>query len=125
MKSITTGLLASVFTLWVPFAASGEPANDMLGAGVYGYYRLIDGWFIGTALDSASYDFERPYRLLGLSSNEIDTKANSTAITAWIERRYDASNRRLSWFWGAGAGFNSTDVDDVSGPTTGGARSIS
>ena len=34
----------------------GVPANDVLGLGVIGRYRLKDGWFIGAAFDLYEYD---------------------------------------------------------------------
>ena len=86
--------------------ADGEPANDMPSAGVYGRYRLGDRWRLGLAGDD--------------SVGEIDAKATSTAFTAWIERVYERPGRRLEWFWGAGGGFATVDVDDVTGPLLGG-----
>ena len=34
--------------------------------------------------------------------------------------RYGGDDRRLQWFWTAGAGVNSVDVEDQSGPLAGG-----
>lgn len=138
LKKMSTALMAGALMGWTApaayangeryvvgiranaLAAGGEPSNDMLGVGVYGYYRLQEGWYLGAALDRAGYDFERPYRILGLAAEEIDADASSTSVSAWIERRYAHPGRRLTWFWGAGVGFSSVDVDDVSGPTSGG-----
>jgi hypothetical protein len=105
--------------------ADGEPANDMLGAGVFGRYRLNDRWRLGLAVDqSPEFDVERPHEFLGLASDpaagEVDAKSTSTALTAWIERVYERPGRRLEWFWGAGGGFAAVDVEDVAGPLAGG-----
>ncbi len=105
--------------------ADGEPANDMLGYGVFGRYRLSDRWRLGLAIDHApEFDVERPNEFLGLAGDgsvgDIDAKSTSTALTAWIERVYERPLRRLEWFWGAGGGFATVDVDDVTGPLAGG-----
>ena len=50
------------------FVADGEPANDMMMYGVYGRYRLHPSWHWGFGVDFFSFDFERPYRILGLKS---------------------------------------------------------
>jgi hypothetical protein len=138
LRSAQCFTLASVLALLIPveayadsdrfaiggrfnaLAADGEPANDMLGVGVYGYYRLKENWFVGVALDASDFDFERPHKILGLSAKTVDADASSTTVSAWIERRYDRPGKRLDWFWGAGLGFSSVDVDDVTGPTDAG-----
>ena len=100
--------------------AGGEPTNDMMAAGVYGLYRLRPRWLIGIGLDSWTGDFERPYELVGLSSTEeVDSTLDSLTVTGWVTREY-GSSPRLRWFWSAGLGFGSPDVDDVTGPLEGG-----
>ena len=106
---------------FVVLNARGEPTNDMLGGGLYGRYRLNDRWLIGAAVDSVSGDFERPYLLVGLASPmEIDATDDSLLISVWAEREYGNPARKSRWFWGAGLGFTSPDVNDVTGPVTGG-----
>ena len=104
--------------------ADGTPTNDQLGAGLYGRWRLSERWWLGAAVDQASdFDVERPYEFLGLVADprleEIDAVAESTSLTAWLEREYDRPGR-LDWFWSVGAGASSVDVDDFAGPLAGG-----
>lgn len=103
----------------------GVPANDILGAGVIGRYRLNNGWFIGAGLDSYEYDFERPYELVGVEQDPnvdvIDAAADSTVLSGSFGRLNNETDRGFDWFWTLGIGFASPDVEDVSGPTdTGG-----
>jgi len=103
----------------------GVPANDILGAGVIGRYRLNNGWFIGAGLDAYEYDFERPYLLVGLEQDPnvdvIDAAADNTVLSGSIGRLYNETDHGFDWFWTLGIGFASPDVEDVSGPTdTGG-----
>lgn len=105
-------------------AADGEPANDIPGYGLFGHYRLSDRWKLGFAVDTAEYDFEEPAKILGLQQSEsvevIDALAESTTVSAWIERTFGRA--RTEWFLGAGLGFASIDVPDASGPLQGGGR---
>jgi hypothetical protein len=107
-------------------AADGEPANDIPGFGLFGHYRLSDRWQLGFAVDTAEYDFEQPARILGLRQSEnvdpIDVKAESTTVSAWVERTFGRPQGRTEWFLGAGLGFASIDVPDASGPLQGGGR---
>ncbi len=105
--------------------ADGEPANDVLGGGLFGRWRLGDRWWLGVGVDhSPEFDVERPYELLGLAGDpeagEIDAAATSTALTAWLEHRFGDPNRRLGWSWSLGGGFADVSVDDVAGPLAGG-----
>lgn len=106
--------------------ADGEPANDIPGFGLFGHYRLNERWKLGFAVDQAEYDFEQPARLLGLEQSRnleaIDVLAESTTVSAWLERSLGDPNGRMEWFWGAGLGFASIDVPDASGPLQGGGR---
>jgi hypothetical protein len=107
-------------------AADGEPANDIPGYGLFGHYRLSDRWRLGFSVDTAEYDYEEPARILGLEQDEsleaIDVKAESTTVSAWIERLFGQPEGRTEWFLGAGVGFASVDVPDASGPLQGGGR---
>lgn len=102
----------------------GVPANDILGLGVIGRYRLNDGWFIGTGIDLYEYDFERPWRILGLEQDPdvdtIDASADSTVFNGSIGRLYNETDHGFDWFWTLGLGFSSVDIDDVAGPTDAG-----
>ncbi len=142
MKKICLlGLLALLALIVVPATAQGdgfdlglrynvvggdgEPTNDALGYGVFGRYRLNERWAIGAAVDiTDELDVERTARLVGLVQDPdvkvIDSLGESTAVTVWIERIYARPSGRWEWFWTAGAGFNSVDVTDASGPLAGG-----
>ena len=105
--------------------AGGEPANDIPQIGAFLRYKLNDRWWLGFGVENSDeFDFERPAELLGLVQDPavkvIDAKGSSTAFLAWIERVYGNDQRRLTWFWTAGVGFNSVDVNPVSGPLAGG-----
>lgn len=108
---------------------NGKPANDILGFGVIGRYKLKDGWFIGAAIDSYDYDFERPAKVVGISADPdegvIDADGSYTSFSGSIGRLYNETDRGFDWFWTLGLGFASPSVDDVSGPTdTGGTFDI-
>ena len=103
----------------------GVPANDILGLGVIGRYRLTDGWFIGAGLDLYDYDFERPWRVVGLEQDPnadiIDAPADNTVFSGSFGRLYNETNHGFDWFWTLGLGFAFPSVDDIAGPTdTGG-----
>lgn len=108
----------------VLMAADGTPANDIPGYGVFGHYRLNDRWKLGFAVDTAEYDFEEPAKIVGLQQSEsleaIDALAESTTVSAWVERTF--GRERTEWFLGAGLGFATIDVPDASGPLQGGGR---
>jgi len=118
-SKVDIGLRANVLL------GDGVPANDILGAGVIGRYRLNNGWFIGAGIDGYKYDFERPASVLGISQdpNEdvIDAKADSTVLFGSFGRLYNETDRGFDWFWSLGLGLASPSIEDVSGPTdTGG-----
>jgi len=105
--------------------AGGEPANDMISVGVYGEYRLAGGsWYVGGAIDQYSYDFERPWKFVGLQQDTtvdvIDAPTDATVFSGWIGRESGRQDRRLWFFWTAGLGIGSPDVEDVTGPVAGG-----
>ncbi len=108
---------------FVAMTAGGEPANDMLGLGLVGRYRLVERWRLGFALDYSEFDFERPALIAGLpadfSAGDIDGDVTFTMVSAWIERVYGAGGAR-EWFWTAGLGGATLDVDPVTGPLQGG-----
>jgi hypothetical protein len=104
-------------------AADGEPANDIPSWGVFVRYQLSTPWSLGIAVEQGEYDFEEPARLLGLEQEQslepIDVIADSTVISAWMEREH-RSGQAVSFFWGGGAGIASVDVPDAAGPLEGG-----
>ena len=99
----------------------GVPANDILGYGVIGRYALRDGWFLGAALDTYDYDFERTANVVGIVQDPdvktIDATASNTVLSGFLGRRYGDSRQGFDWFWTAGLGIAFPDVNDVSGPT--------
>ncbi len=105
--------------------ASGIPANDMPGFGIFGLYRLNDDWTLGVRLDRTEFDYEEPARLIGIpldpDAEPIDAKAEGTILGAWVERSFRATpESRTEWFVGAGLAAASIDVPDVTGPTLAG-----
>jgi hypothetical protein len=104
---------------------TGKPTNDVLGYGLFGRHRLDDRWTVGLGVDiSDEFDIERTPELVGLVQDPdapvVDSKGSSEGLSAWIERRYGDDDRRLQWFWTAGVGVNSVDVEDQAGPLAGG-----
>lgn len=124
--AVSQGFAQDRFDLGVRAAATvanGKPANDILSAALFGHYRWSDRWALGFAIDSAAYDVERPAEIIGLrqdpSVDVIDADAESTTVSAWVERLYSPGGRTES-FLGAGLGVASVDVLDASGPLAGG-----
>jgi hypothetical protein len=110
----------------VVMLGDGVPANDIPGYGIFGHYRLSDRWKLGFAVDTAEYDFETPARILGLEQSRdegaIDSLAESTTFSAWIERTFGRPEGRTEWFLGAGLGFATMDIPDAAGPLENGGR---
>lgn len=108
----------------VVVGAGGEPANDMMGYGLVGRYHLSDHWMLGLSVESLSFDYERPYELVGIvgdpAAGEIDSTTESLSFNAWIERVYLRPSGRFEWFWTTGLGWASLDADDITGPTADG-----
>lgn len=81
----------------------GEPANDMIGAGLYTHYKFSNGLLMGFAFDSMAYDYEHPVNYVNINQASTDKKVDAdTSVTnylAWIEQRGE------SWYWRAGGGF--------------------
>jgi hypothetical protein len=106
--------------------SDGEPANDMLGGSLTGRFRLSDRWSLDIAVGhSPGFDVETPYAVLDLAAAEVDgevldAEGTATALTGWIERTYVREGRRLEWYWGAGVGAATVDVDPIAGPLVGG-----
>lgn len=105
--------------------SKGEPANDMPGGSIVGGWHWRDDWFIGMALDQLTFDYEYPYRALGIDQpadvKPIDGTNTTTRVAGWVERRYDRAGA-WDWFWNVGIAVASVDAPPVSGPTDTGGR---
>lgn len=106
--------------------SGGKPANDLTHSGVKLTYQLGENSHVGLSIDALEYDFERPWRVLGLEQNktitpkDIDAKTSSTLVRVFYERRVGTAASAWSWSWNAGLGFASPKPDTVSGPVVGG-----
>ena len=82
----------------------GTPANDMIGEGLVGRWRLNDAWHLGIALDNVTFDYETPNRALGIAATTVVDGINEwQRASVFAERRFD-SERRWDWHWLAGVG---------------------
>jgi len=101
--------------------ASGVPANDMPGYGIYGLYALNDQWSVGLSIYLAEFDYEEPARQVGLpidpDAEPIDAKAEQMIYSAMVERSFSPPDARRQWFLGAKLGVADTDVPVVTGQT--------
>lgn len=104
-------------------SAGGEPANDMISAGIFFRYPLSIDSLLGFALDQAEYDFETPASLLSLTQDpavkSIDSTVSATTVSVWYEHLL-GSPSASRWFVTGGVGISKPDVKDVSGPLAGG-----
>lgn len=102
--------------------SSGRPTNDVLGFGFTLHRKLSDDWYLGFNLDhSPEFDFERPSRIVGISSvGEVDAIGTMTMLTVVGERRYALASEGWTGFWNLGAGINEVDLDDADGDVEGG-----
>lgn len=106
---------------------TGDPVNDVLGGGLYGRFSLNEKWRIGMAVDtSTEFDVERVSDQVGMPQDPnvdvIDALGSSVSFSAWIERAYGREDKRTEWFWTAGLGINSVDVEDAQGPLADGGE---
>jgi hypothetical protein len=104
--------------------ASGVPANDMPGYGIYGTYRLNDDWSIGLSFDQMEFDYEEPARRLGLpidsDAEPVDAKVDQQIVAVSVLRSLSPPQASREWFVGAELGMAFTDVPVITGPTSGG-----
>ena len=104
--------------------ASGVPANDMPGYGVYGIYRLNDEWALGLSVDQMKFDYEEPAKRLGLpidpDAEPIDAKVDQTIVGVSVERSFSPPDASREWFLGSELAMAFTDVPIVTGPTADG-----
>ncbi len=101
--------------------SQGQPANDMIGEGLIARWRVRDGWHLGLAFESATFDYEVPNRVLGIpAANVVDGSNDWSRTSVLIERRFDTA-RVWDWYWTAGVAFASVDaVQNVAGARAGG-----
>jgi hypothetical protein len=99
----------------------GNPANDMVGAGIVGRFEVNDRWLLGLALDNVKFDYETPNRTLGIAAATVVDGLNEwRRVSVFAERRYDGP-RTWGWHWLAGVGSAAVDdVGNVSGQRAGG-----
>ena len=101
--------------------ADAPPANDMTAVGFVARRAWREGWYWGAALDLYGFDYEEPYKVLGIEVDPavapLDGDNDSTVLSAWIEREYGRSTSAWHWFWTAGVGYASIEADAVAGPT--------
>ena len=107
--------------------SDGTPTNDMLGYGLVGHYKLSNEWYAGFTLDiSPNFDFERTAAVVGITQDPsvevIDAIGTSTALSGFIERRYQSESGNFQWFWNVGAGMAKLDFDNATGPVQGGGN---
>ena len=105
-------------------SGDGVSSSDILGTGVIGRYSLNNGWFIGAGFDAYEYDFEGPWRALGLyqdpNAGVIDASADNSVLSGSFGRLYNQTDRGFDWFWSLGVGFASPGMDDIAGTTAAG-----
>ena len=82
----------------------GVPANDILGLGVIGRYRLNNGWFIGAGIDTYAFDYERPWRIVGLEQDPdvstIFAELNfNSLLRGDTEQRFRSYAIARNWGW--------------------------
>jgi hypothetical protein len=108
------------------FLSDGEPSNDLPMLGLYGRYKWNEEWHFGLSLDHLSGDFERPYKLLSITStDELDADMTNIIITLWGEREFipdGKKSQKLRPFIAGGLGIGLVDADDVSGTVAGGGQ---
>ncbi len=106
--------------------ADGEPSNDAITMGLALRYRLDEGVNAGVALERMQYDFERPWRIVGveqdktIAPDDIDADATSTGLSVFYERMYGGPAQRWVPYWSAALGVHSPDADPATGPAVGG-----
>ena len=107
-------------------SVGGKPANDIPGSALTGKYRLGEGSYLGLSIERLKFDFERPWKIVGVEQNRavtaaaIDATVTSTVFSAFYERVYGGPTTRWNRYWNAGLGFASPDAGSVTGPAVGG-----
>jgi opacity protein-like surface antigen len=106
---------------------NGEPANDIMGYGAKARFRLNDDWLVGVGLDQCDFDFEYPYKLLGIENSlakAVDSKASALKASTFLERRFFEKPAGFSLHGALGFGINMVDVKDSGGPNDAGGFEI-
>jgi len=105
----------------VVLLGQGEPANDMVGAGLVGRWRIRDPWYLGVTVVDVAFDYETPNRALGIAATTVVDGSNELSRTSvFVERRYETA-RLWDWYWLAGVGAAAVDdVANVPGARAGG-----
>lgn len=107
-------------------SADGEPSNDALTMGVAVRYRLSAGHHLGLALERMEFDFERPWRIVGVEQDiavepeDIDSAASSLGLSVFYDRHYGDRQGRWTPYWSVALAVASPDADPVTGPAVGG-----
>ncbi len=101
---------------------NGEPAHDIPKIGLKGRYLLSRLLYLTLSLDYTEYDFERPYKLLGINATkEMDAHVSGMYLDIGTEREFYL-NRMLQPYIGVGVGLTFIDADDISGRALNGDR---
>ena len=99
--------------------ASGVPANDMPGYGLYGIYRINDVWSVGVSVDQVKFDYEEPAKRLGIpvdpGAPPVDAKVEQTIVGVSVGRSLSPPEASREWFIGGEFGLAFTDVPVVTG----------
>lgn len=107
--------------------ADGDPANDMVGSGVFLHYDVSDGIGVELAFEYVEYDFESPQRYLGLprvEGEKEDARTRSTLISMRVRKTWKPTRLNLHPLLFAGVGMGYTVIDDVQGGEGEGAFDI-
>ena len=106
--------------------AGGKPSNDAMTYALAVRYRLAEGSHIGVAIEQMDFDFERPWKVVGVQQDtvaepeDIDAAAGSTALSLFFERLYGDRRGRWNPYWSVALAVASPDADPVTGPVQGG-----
>lgn len=106
--------------------AGGVPSNDALLMGLAVRYRLAPGRHVGFAADQMDFDFERPWKIVGLQQDtvaepeDIDGDASTLLLSVFYERLHGDAGARWNPYWSVSLGVASPDTPSVTGPEQGG-----
>jgi hypothetical protein len=99
--------------------ASGVPANDMPGYGLYGIYRINDVWSVGLSVDQLKFDYEEPAKRLGIPVDPddppLDPKVDQTIVGVSVQHSFTPAEASREWFLGGELAMAFTDVPVVAG----------
>lgn len=93
----------------------GEPAHDIPRIGLNGRYLLKRDLYITSSIDFTEYDFERPYKLLGIGSvDEVDSKVSGIIFGVGAEKDFRLNDQFKPYVAG-GMAVALIDADDIVG----------